>query len=106
MKSLGHDCGRRSQQLAALRGHRRATAADRQVYWACRAEGWLCPTVLCIIVDGMDQGRFAYPRTAWMKSKDFETLQRPRLHVTGVLAHGHALHVSVSRGDFTKTTIV
>ena len=106
IKQLGHDVVRRNKQIQLLDEHRRQQYLDRRVYWAVRANAGLTPTVVCLICDGMDQGKFGYPRHPCVKSKDLESLQRPRLHVNALLCHNQEVLVAVSRADFPKNTNV
>ena len=57
---------------------------------------------VCCIVDGMDQAKFCVPRHGNMRSKQLDGFQRPRLHVAGLLMHGHHLLVSVSEANVRK----
>ena len=59
---------------------------------------------LCIAIDGMDQAKFRVPRRL-IKSKAFETLTRPALHVHGCWAHGFGYHLAVSDQDCKKDTV-
>ena len=100
IRELGGDAIRRDKQLALFQQHKHDQYRDRRVYWNLRAQAWLHFYIIVIILDGMDQAKFAYPRAGFLKSKDFDSLQRPRLHVEGVIVHGHFVHVSVSNADF------
>ena len=62
------------------------------------------PTIARIIMDGMDQGKFAYPRSPCKKAKDLGSLQRPRLHVNAAIAHGRQLLVTVAHADTWTNT--
>ena len=95
---------RRDKQLQCFNEHKAAQFADRRVYWQVRSEAQLLPTIVCIIIDGMGQGKFAYPRSPCMKAKDLESLQRPRLHVNAAIAHGRQLLVTVAHADTLKDT--
>ena len=90
-----------------------AERADRRVYWSIRAEARVSaqytrpgaiPGVISMIIDGMDQGKFAVPRFPFTKSKDVEGMQRPRLHVNVAMCHGHEILVTVSDANFPKDT--
>ncbi len=106
IRQLGGDAIRRQKQVEAFQAHKEDQRKDRQVYWRLRAEARLDRTVVVLIIDGMDQAKFAYPRAECLKSKDLEGLQRPRLHVNGCIVHGHDVLVAVSRADFSKGTNV
>ena len=62
---------------------------DRMLYWSLR---WLSRRrnrgVLTIIVDSVDSANMAWPRWAFRKPKAFDHCQRPRLALTGAMAHG------------------
>ena len=54
-----------------------------------------------MIADGIDQAKFRTPRHL-VKSKGFEKVMRPALHVHGVWVHGHCFHMAVSNPDVKK----
>ena len=101
IKRLGH-CGpalRAQQQL--LQQHRARQHRDRQCYWQMRASSRLDAqsgsiNVLCGILDSMDAAKHAWPRSEMMKSKDFNSFNRPRLTSTTLLLHGHLCLVGLS----------
>lgn len=92
--------------MALFEAHKQAQYRDRRVYWQVRAEAALSPRTVCLILDGMDQGKFAYPRATAMSSKLLEPLQRPRLHINACLVHSQDTLVSVSLADFPKNANV
>ena len=53
---------------------------------------------ICIIQDGLDQGKVSLPRSSWMHSKEFSQLKvhRPKLHLTLTLVHGYFLLFTIS----------
>ncbi len=106
LREISNDSVRWARQMNILNKHKIDQRRDRQVYWAIRAEARIYPFVISLIIDGMDQGQFAYPRHPFTKSKDLDGMQRPRLHVNGCLVHGHLVLVTVSRADFRKDTNV
>ena len=61
-------------------------------------------TTVTLIVDGMDQAKFMWPRAEFMKSHQFDKYIRPRLHVTGLIAHGHFVMFAVSDADVRKSS--
>ena len=95
-------CSQKQSDLLA--SHLMSQYEDRQVYWALRGQSRLrCITHVVVIVDGMDQAKFVYPRsTTVMASKELQNFQRPRLQVTGAIVHGHALMFVVSNFDHPK----
>ena len=92
--------------MELLDEHWKAQYCDRRVYWAVRAEAKLSSMVICIIGDGMDQDKFAFPRSDSMKIKALDNFQRPRLHVKVVICHGREVLVGASRADRPKNTHV
>jgi hypothetical protein len=68
------------------------------------AASLLSSSVLTVIVDGMDQAKFRVPRRL-IKSKAFEKLTRPALHVHGCWAHGFGYHLAVSDQDCKKDSV-
>ena len=92
-------------QIELLSEHRLDQYKDRRFYWGIRAEAALSPLVITLIIDGMDQSKFCYPRSEFVfKSKLLEGMQRPRLHVNALIAHHKFVMVAVSRADFPKKT--
>jgi len=107
LQQLSHDVVRRAKQMQAFEQHKQAQYEDRRVYWHIRAQARLQPDLfLSLIIDGMDQAKFSYPRHPHHKAKDLDPMQRPRLHVNGCIMHGLGVLVMVSRADFPKTTNV
>ena len=76
--------------------------ADRQSYWSLRASSRLRSKIVCIILDGMDQSKFAWPRSPFLSSHEFDAYRRPRLHVWGALIHGYAAMLTISHADVFK----
>ena len=58
--------------------------------------------IIVAIIDGMDQAKYAIPRSSLFQSHTFDKYTRPRLHVWGVLCHGFAAMLSVSDADASK----
>ena len=62
---------------------------DRMLYWNLR---WLSRRrdrgVLTIIIDSMDKAKMAWPQWAFRKPKAFDHCHRPKLVLTGAMAHG------------------
>lgn len=55
-----------------------------------------------LILDGMDQAKFAFPRHEKLQgSKEFE-FNWPRLHVIGLIVHGYFRMVLVTDSDVAK----
>ena len=87
------------------RAHLRGAYHDRMIYWWCRYASRHSMDVLTIIVDSMDRAKFAWPQYPWGRNdKTLEKYRRPRLVVTGALAHGYGTflflaHEEVSHGS-------
>jgi hypothetical protein len=78
--------------------------ADRCVYWSLRwssrgatgARG-ASSDVLCIIIDSLDRTKFALPKyNLARKSHKLDELVRPRVLVTGAIAHGWTSQMIIS----------
>ena len=67
-----------------------------------RASSRLRSKIILAIIDGMDQAKYAIPRSSLFQSHTFDKYTRPRLHVWGVLCHGFAAMLSVSDADASK----
>lgn len=103
VKSLGHHLRARQQQQQHYWRHLRDQCMDRLEYYKLRAASRLGDgKTICIIQDGMDQGKVALPRSAWMKAKDYHSFQRPKLHVSLTLVHGYFHLWSISHPDTMK----
>lgn len=102
IRSLGHHLNARLKQLEEYHNHLHNQYLDRLAYWSSRGVSRSRGNELTIICDGMDQGKFAYPRAPCMKSKDFASWSRPRAHVIGVLLHGRAIVFAVTEPDVPK----
>ena len=71
--------------------HLRDQYHDRAIYWYCRCASRRRLDVLTIIIDTMDRAKFAWPQFPWHKvDKRLESMRRPRLVLTGAIAHGYA----------------
>ena len=77
-------------ELAAKwREHLRAQYHDRLIYWSLRWCSRANMNVLCIIIDGMDQCKTAWPQYPFhRKPAVLENLTRPRVILSAVLCHG------------------
>lgn len=76
--------------------------ADRKAYWTMRASSRLKEKMIVCILDGMDQGKYATPRSKLLENHLFDKYTRPRLHVWGLLCHGYMAVLSVSDADMSK----
>lgn len=102
LKEMGHHLRARSAQRELYNQHLHNQYRDRAEYWRRRAASRLGGADVTIIADSMDQAKFAYPRGDVFRSKDLGSFQRPRAHITGVIAHGHLTLFSVSSQDLRK----
>lgn len=93
----------RERQARLFHQHLLSQYADRQAYWALRSQSRLRNTNhITIIQDGMDQCKFAWPRTPLCRGKDLNTMIRPRLSIVGCLAHGYCLFFTASDQTHAK----
>ncbi|CAL1165648.1 unnamed protein product [Cladocopium goreaui] len=97
LKELSGYLFARQRQAQLYHAHLMSQYRDRQVYWALRSSSRLRTLgQITIIQDGMDQCKFAFPRSPLCRGKDLSTLIRPKLSIVGCLAHGWCLLFSVS----------
>ena len=80
---------------------------DRRVYWDSRASSRLGYNLenqktICLIMDSIDRSKFAVPRTGALQSKEMAGLERPRLDMTAVLCHGHAVALFFAEPGIVK----
>ena len=93
-----HEKGLQPQQRLIVatqwRQHLAKQYADRLLYYTIRymsRQGLGC---LCIIQDAMDKSKLAFPKWASGRMpKSMDGLSRPRLVLTGSIAHGHELGI-------------
>ena len=52
-----------------------------------------------MVLDAMDQSKFAWPRSFRIGGKEFESFTRPRSHIYGGLCHGHYSLLTISHAD-------
>ena len=62
LKLLGHDTVAWNRQRLAYDRHLQKQYQDRRWYWFLRAQSRLVRGIICIIIDGMDQAKFCWPR--------------------------------------------
>jgi len=104
IRALGHDLRARTKQRSLYERHLKSQYCDRKVYWRLRAESRLLGGVICFIMDGMDQAKFAWPRAKFFTGHEFDSWQRPRLHITGILVHGFFSMLTLSHADVSKSS--
>ena len=102
LRSLGHHLVARQKQLEEYHQHLDSQYQDRLTYWSHRGHSRTRGSSCTLIIDGMDQSKFCYPRHRCLKSKEFASFQRPKAHIVGVLIHGRAILFSVSEPDVQK----
>lgn len=102
VRALGHHLTARSMQQKLLYNHLQSQFADRCTYWRKRGLSRARGLFICCITDGMDQGKLAVPRHASMKAKQFDSWNRPRLHLAAVIAHGWCLNLYLSESNMPK----
>lgn len=101
LRRLGHQGPARRAQENLLFRHLSRQHRDRQLYWSIRAQSRLDssnsqPYTLSCILDSMDQGKHAWPKSLNLQSKEFSSFSRPRLASTTLIIHGHALITALS----------
>ncbi len=103
IKSFSGHIRARSQQVELYARHLRAQYEDRLKYYELRGSSRTRTPFECtIILDGMDQGKFMYPRHPLFASKDLSTFVRPRAHIAAGLCHGRCLVFTISSADVRK----
>ncbi|CAK9065459.1 Uncharacterized protein SCF082_LOCUS33491 [Durusdinium trenchii] len=114
--SVCAECFKHKQLISALSRHLSARRTqeglyhqhledhfrDRVTYWESRGESRARHSSISIIIDGMDQGKFAIPRHKSAHTKALANFSRPRLHVTGAIAHGYFVSMYVTDSDVPK----
>jgi hypothetical protein len=102
LKELVDDIRARVKQRMLYDRHLALQYKDRQAYWALRASSRLRSKSICVILDGMDQAKFMWPRAPFFSSHEFDAYKRPRLHIWGALTHGYGVFLTVSHADVFK----
>ena len=102
LRSLSGHIHARQKQQDEYHRHLHSQYLDRLEYWGQRGLSRSCGTDLLLIVDGMDQGKFAFPRHRALKAKEFANFQRPRAHVIGCILHGRGILFAVTDPDLPK----
>lgn len=57
---------------------------------------------ITLIIDAIDQAKFATPRSPVFSDHLFQQFARPRLHVYGILVHGFGAYLAVMDADVSK----
>ena len=92
----------RQEQINQYISHLQSQYRDRICYWELRGKSRLKTNDVLIILDGMDQQKFAYPRSPSFLSKELQGLNRPRSHISGVIVHGRFILFTVSPANVPK----
>ena len=102
IKSFVADSNARLRQRLLYDRHLKEQFSDRQMYWNLRASSRLITRTIVIIIDGIDQAKFAWPRSSFFDSHFFDKFNRPRLHIWGIIVHGYMSFLSLSHADAFK----
>jgi hypothetical protein len=103
IKSFAGHMRARQAQVEHLANHLKSQYLDRLCYWDLRAQSRIrCTLEILIILDGMDQNKFLYPRSDLFRSKELATMNRLKAHITGAILHGRAIFFWVSPADVKK----
>ena len=103
LKEMSRNCAARLRQRQLYDRHLKSQYMDRRVYWNARAVSRRHEGKITMILDGMDQAKFAWPRSAFLSAHQFDKFHRPRLHITTALVHGHGIFTFVSHADIKKS---
>lgn len=106
LQLLSRDACARVKQRVMYDRHLAAQRQDREWYWFLRAQSRMHTNIICIILDGMDQAKFMWPRSDFFGTHEFDGFQRPRLHILGFIVHGWARGFTVSHADTPKGSSV
>lgn len=103
IKSFAGHMTARQDQVRQYAAHLQSQYNDRLEYWQSRGSSRLrTPYEVTIIIDGIDQAKFAYPRSPLFSSKDLQGLNRPRAHISGCICHGRFVLFTISPAHVPK----
>ena len=103
LKEMSGYINARQEQQKLYSKHLRLQYADRLQYWEARASSrQRSPAEACLILDGMDQQKFLYPRADEFRAKELNQMQRPKAHISGLIMHGRFVLFVVSPSDVPK----
>lgn len=102
IRNLGHHLNARQKQQEEFHRHLHHQYLDRLQYWSWRGISRARGASVTLIIDGMDQSKFGYPRAPCLRSKDFASFSRPRAHVIGCISHGRSICFAVTEPDLPK----
>lgn len=101
LKQLAGDSCARLRQRALYDRHLAMQYEDRKVYWAQRARSRTAAgATISLILDGMDQAKFGWPRAPFMGSHEWDNFAR--LHCLGLICHGYFSALTVGHADTFK----
>ena len=100
--SLSHHLLARKAQQELYYTHLESQMRDRFAYWKLRADSRSKPDTLVIIMDGMDQSKCSLPRHPCLKAKLWDGFQRPKLHLSAGICHGHFVAMFITEADLPK----
>ena len=92
----------REEQQSLYTLHLRKQYFDRVCYWELRGLSRLRSFDAVLILDGMDQAKFAYPRSDFFRTKELAGVQRPRAHISACILHGRSVIFTVSPSNLAK----
>ena len=93
----------RQNQVQQYVQHLNSQYQDRLVYWDLRGFARdKTPFQAVMILDGMDQGKFAYPRSDLFRSKSLAGFNRPRARIAGCICHGRLILFTVAAANLPK----
>lgn len=81
LRGFGADSSAALRQRMLYDRHLASQFEDRKCYWSMRASSRLRSKIILAIIDGMDQAKYAIPRSSLFQSHTFDKYTRPRLHV-------------------------
>ncbi|CAE7928307.1 Trpt1, partial [Symbiodinium sp. KB8] len=100
LRHLGCDATSRLRQRHLYDRHLQAQYDDRKSIGTIGAAVVRITTP--VVVDAIDQAKFAVPKSPLFDDHLFQQFVRPRLHVWGILVHGWGVYVAVSDADTSK----
>ena len=103
LRHLAHDSVSRLRQRRLYDDHLKSQYLDRRQYWKTRALSRLGHAIISLILDGMDQAKFMWPRSKIFSSHTFDHYHRPRLHISAAIVHGHFVALFVGDADGRKS---
>ena len=85
------------------RDHLKWQYIDRPVYWSLRWASRAQEDVLVVIIDALDRSKFALPRYKFpRKSEELDRLFRPKVTLTGAIAHGWCRRIFITDEELHK----